>query len=248
MVSQQYNFIALSDCTHVQAGQALYWCQRLITFGADRIRVNKTFTRVYTKAKNVNEFCLKAGEKSILNPYPAWTESDLPLSPVYTGPTCGLTNTHKFSNMDKTPLIYLLLIYNVRWEQSNHRILKRTLTQYKMSDVTSIKPRNNKKIIFLLNLFIDSLFITMSEISLLLCCTIMPTTLHEYTTAHLNSNHAFFYNKALKIEMYFIIFQGRDGLMVKVSSSQPCGSNPTQVMTMIPHMTTVLVGSRKRTG
>ena len=31
---------AWSDCTDVQAGMALYWRQRLITFGSCRIRVN----------------------------------------------------------------------------------------------------------------------------------------------------------------------------------------------------------------
>ena len=34
---------AWSDCTDVQAGQALYWWQRLITFGVGRIRVNIFF-------------------------------------------------------------------------------------------------------------------------------------------------------------------------------------------------------------
>ena len=38
MVSQQYR--ALSNCTDVQAGLALYWWQKLITFGVGRIRVN----------------------------------------------------------------------------------------------------------------------------------------------------------------------------------------------------------------
>ena len=38
MVSQQYK--AWSDCTDVQADLALYWWQRLITFGVGRIRVN----------------------------------------------------------------------------------------------------------------------------------------------------------------------------------------------------------------
>ena len=38
LVSQQYR--AWSDCTDVQAGLALYWWQRLITFGFNRIRVN----------------------------------------------------------------------------------------------------------------------------------------------------------------------------------------------------------------
>ena len=38
LVSQQYR--AWSDCTVVQAGQALYWWQRLITFGVGRKRIN----------------------------------------------------------------------------------------------------------------------------------------------------------------------------------------------------------------
>ena len=38
MVSQQYT--AWLDCTDVQAGLALYWRQRLITFGSSRINVN----------------------------------------------------------------------------------------------------------------------------------------------------------------------------------------------------------------
>ena len=38
-ISQQYR--ALSDCTGVQAGLTLYWWQRLIAFGFDRIRVNQ---------------------------------------------------------------------------------------------------------------------------------------------------------------------------------------------------------------
>ena len=37
MVSQQYR--ASSDCMYVQTGLALYWCQRLITFGSNRIRI-----------------------------------------------------------------------------------------------------------------------------------------------------------------------------------------------------------------
>ena len=39
MVSQQYR--AWTDCTNVPAGLALYWWQRLITFGSSRLRVNK---------------------------------------------------------------------------------------------------------------------------------------------------------------------------------------------------------------
>ena len=38
-ISQQYR--AWSDCTEVQAGLALYWWQRLLTFCVGRIRVNK---------------------------------------------------------------------------------------------------------------------------------------------------------------------------------------------------------------
>ena len=37
LVSQQYR--AWSDCTDVQDGLALYWWQRLLTFGVGRIRV-----------------------------------------------------------------------------------------------------------------------------------------------------------------------------------------------------------------
>ena len=37
MLSQQYG--AWSDSTDVQSGLALYWWQRLITFGVGRIRV-----------------------------------------------------------------------------------------------------------------------------------------------------------------------------------------------------------------
>ena len=37
LVSQQYR--AWSDCTDVQTGLALYWWQRLISFGVGRIRV-----------------------------------------------------------------------------------------------------------------------------------------------------------------------------------------------------------------
>ena len=40
MISQQYR--AWSDCTDVQANLALYWWQRLISFGVGRIRV-KTY-------------------------------------------------------------------------------------------------------------------------------------------------------------------------------------------------------------
>ena len=38
LVSQQYR--TWSDCTDVQAGLALYWWQRLLTFSVSRIRVN----------------------------------------------------------------------------------------------------------------------------------------------------------------------------------------------------------------
>ena len=38
LVDQQYR--AWSECTDVQASQALYWWQRLIAFGSDRTRVN----------------------------------------------------------------------------------------------------------------------------------------------------------------------------------------------------------------
>ena len=42
MVCQQYR--AWSDCTDVQAGLALYWWQRLITFDVGRIRVKRLGT------------------------------------------------------------------------------------------------------------------------------------------------------------------------------------------------------------
>ena len=41
-VIQQYR--AWSDCTALQTGLALYWWQRLITFGSSRIWVNTYFT------------------------------------------------------------------------------------------------------------------------------------------------------------------------------------------------------------
>ena len=45
MVSQQYR--AWSDCMDVKASLALYWWQRLITFGVGRIRVNKHTCLLY---------------------------------------------------------------------------------------------------------------------------------------------------------------------------------------------------------
>ena len=46
LVSQQYR--AWSDCTDVQSGLALYWWQRLITFGVSRIRVNFPVSNSYS--------------------------------------------------------------------------------------------------------------------------------------------------------------------------------------------------------
>ena len=43
LVSHQYR--AWSDCTDVQPGLALYWWQRQITIGVDRIRVNKIYCK-----------------------------------------------------------------------------------------------------------------------------------------------------------------------------------------------------------
>ena len=49
----QPKYRAWSDCTEVQAGLALYWWQRLITFGVGRIRVN-LFTWLHpSKSYNV---------------------------------------------------------------------------------------------------------------------------------------------------------------------------------------------------
>ena len=45
LVSQQYR--AWSDCKDVQAGLALYWWQRLITFGVGRIRVKNWLDYMY---------------------------------------------------------------------------------------------------------------------------------------------------------------------------------------------------------
>ena len=59
LVSQQYR--AWLNCTDVQAGLVLYWCQRLIIFGSSRIRVNNHQLRVYitddTKIIDCCVFC-----------------------------------------------------------------------------------------------------------------------------------------------------------------------------------------------
>ena len=47
IIHQQYR--AWSDCTDVQAGLALHWWQRLLTFGVGRIRVNNKQTVTQTK-------------------------------------------------------------------------------------------------------------------------------------------------------------------------------------------------------
>ena len=41
MVTQQYSIQAFSDCMEVQARLALYWWQRLNTFGSSNIRQGK---------------------------------------------------------------------------------------------------------------------------------------------------------------------------------------------------------------
>ena len=46
LVSQQYR--AWSDCTHVQAGLALYWWQRLITFASSRLKAKANSLSLYS--------------------------------------------------------------------------------------------------------------------------------------------------------------------------------------------------------
>ena len=52
LVTQQHR--AWSDCMDVQADMALYWCQRLITFGVGRIRVKWIYPR--PRVSNLKEW------------------------------------------------------------------------------------------------------------------------------------------------------------------------------------------------
>ena len=66
LVSQQYR--TWSDCTDVQSGLALYWWQRLITFGVGRIRVKvSSFLFNYHMIPNVKAIKtdLKVSQKII---------------------------------------------------------------------------------------------------------------------------------------------------------------------------------------
>ena len=66
MVSQQYR--VWSDCTDVQAGLALYWWQRLITFGVSRIRVEVHSYTLFKDGQKKNYFL-----NNILKPTINWS-------------------------------------------------------------------------------------------------------------------------------------------------------------------------------
>ena len=85
--SQQYSYIvkAWSDCKDVQAGLALYWWQRLISFGVGRVRVNfihsfiHSFPSFLKESKVLEGFESHSGEGQYwlrtICPKPLWVQT-----------------------------------------------------------------------------------------------------------------------------------------------------------------------------